>query len=158
MTPGVELVVLDERLHQWGLPAYQTAMAAAIDLHACLDAPLEVMPGEPAVLVPAGFAIHMADPHLAALVLPRSGLGHKKGLVLGNTVGLIDPDYTGPLLVSAWNRNPPGTLPITVTPGERFAQLLFVPVVRPVLTVVSGFSIASRRGTGGFGSTGAGRT
>lgn len=158
MTPGVELVVLDERLHQWGLPAYQTAMAAAIDLHACLDAPLEVMPGAPAVLVPAGFAIHMADPHLAALVLPRSGLGHKKGLVLGNTVGLIDPDYTGPLLVSAWNRNPPGTLPITVTPGERFAQLLFVPVVRPVLTVVRGFSIASKRGTGGFGSTGAGRT
>ena len=151
---SVEMVVLDERLHLWGLPAYQSAMAAAIDLHACLDAPLAIAPGSAPVLVPAGFAIHMADPNLAALVLPRSGLGHRKGLVLGNLVGLIDPDYTGPIMVSAWNRSAPGTDPITLQPGERFAQLLFVPIARPALKVVDGFSGQSARGAGGFGSTG----
>jgi dUTP pyrophosphatase len=151
---AVELVVLDQRLHQWGLPTYQSAMAAAIDLHACLDAPLVIAPDTAPTLVPAGFAIHMADPHLAALVLPRSGLGHRRGLVLGNLVGLIDPDYTGPILVSAWNRNAPGTEPITLQPGERFAQLLFVPIVRPEITVVDAFSSVSSRGGGGFGSTG----
>jgi dUTP pyrophosphatase len=152
--PGVELVVLDARLHEWGLPAYQSAMAAAIDLHACLDAPLELLPGTAPALIPAGFAVHMADPNLAALVLPRSGLGHKRGLVLGNLVGLIDPDYTGPILVSTWNRNAPGTPPIVLAPGERFAQMLFVPVVRPNLRLVEAFSEASARGGGGFGSTG----
>ncbi len=106
------------------------------------------------MLVPAGFAVHLADPHLAALVLPRSGLGHRKGLVLGNTVGLIDPDYTGPILVSAWNRNPPGSGPLVLLPGERFAQLLFVPIMRPALRLVGGFSGQSARGGGGFGSTG----
>jgi dUTP pyrophosphatase len=151
---AVELVVLDQRLHQWGLPTYQSAMAAAIDLHACLDTPLVITPDTAPVLVPAGFAIHMADPNLAALVLPRSGLGHRRGLVLGNLVGLIDPDYTGPILVSAWNRNAPDTDPITLQPGERFAQLLFVPVVRPQFTVVDAFTGASSRGGGGFGSTG----
>ncbi len=150
----VELVVLDHRLHLWGLPTYQSAMAAAIDLHACLDHPLVIAPGTVPALVPAGFAIHMADPNLAALVLPRSGLGHRKGLVLGNLVGLIDPDYTGPIMVSAWNRNAPGTEPVTLQPGERFAQLLFVPVARPVLHVVDSFSGRSGRGGGGFGSTG----
>ena len=148
------MVVLDQRLHEWGLPTYQSAMAAAIDLHACLDAPLVIVSGTAAALIPAGFAIHMADPSLAALVLPRSGLGHRKGLVLGNLVGLIDPDYTGPIMVSAWNRNAPGTDPIILTPGERFAQLLFVPVLRPQLTVVDAFSGPSDRGSGGFGSTG----
>ncbi len=148
------MVVLDQRLHEWGLPTYQSAMAAAIDLHACLDAPLAIVSGTAAALIPAGFAIHMADPSLAALVLPRSGLGHRKGLVLGNLVGLIDPDYTGPIMVSAWNRNAPGTDPIILTPGERFAQLLFVPVLRPQLTVVDAFSGPSDRGSGGFGSTG----
>ena len=148
------MVVLDQRLHQWGLPTYQSAMAAAIDLHACLDAPLSIAPGTAPVLVPAGFAVHMADPSLAALVLPRSGLGHRKGLVLGNLVGLIDPDYTGPISVSAWNRNAPGTEPILLAPGERFAQLLFVPILRPALTVVDAFSGLSARGSGGFGSTG----
>jgi dUTP pyrophosphatase len=150
----VELVVLDARLHEWGLPSYQTTMAAAIDLHACLDAALEIHPDTAPALIPAGFAIHMADPALAALVLPRSGMGHKRGLVLGNLVGLIDPDYTGPILVSAWNRNPPGTPPVILTPGERFAQLLFVPIVRPDLRVVDSFSAISERGAGGFGSTG----
>ena len=150
----VELVVLDPRLHQWGLPRYQSAMAAAIDLHACLDAPLLLAPGAAPALVPAGFALHLADPNLAALVLPRSGLGHGKGLVLGNTVGLIDPDYTGPLLVSAWNRNPAGGAAIELRPGERFAQLLFVPIMRPDLQVVAAFSARSQRGGQGFGSTG----
>ncbi len=150
----VELVVLDHRLHLWGLPTYQSAMAAAIDLHACLDEPLTIAPGTSPVLVPAGFAIHMANPNLAALILPRSGLGHRKGLVLGNLVGLVDPDYTGPIMVSAWNRNAAGTEPILLQPGERFAQLLFVPVARPVLQVVDSFSGRSDRGGGGFGSTG----
>ena len=151
---AVELVVLDQRLHGWGLPTYQSAMAAAIDLHACLDAPIEIAPGAAPVLIPAGFAVHMADPAMAALILPRSGLGHRKGLVLGNTVGLIDPDYTGPIMVSTWNRNPPGADPIILQPGERFAQLLFVPILRPQLSVVDGFTASSNRGAGGFGSTG----
>ncbi len=150
----VELVVLDQRLHEWGMPAYQSAMAAAIDLHACLDEPLTLLPETAPALIPAGFAIHMADPNLAALVLPRSGLGHRKGLVLGNLVGLIDPDYTGPILVSAWNRNPAGSEPIVIAPGERFAQLLFVPIARPILRQVDAFSTGSERGAGGFGSTG----
>ena len=150
----IEVVVLDARLHEWGLPRYQSEHAAAIDLHACLDAPLVLMPGAAAVLVPAGFALHIADPGVAALILPRSGLGHKKGLVLGNTAGLIDPDYTGPILVSAWNRSAGGE-PIVLAPGERFAQMMFVPVVRPSLHRVEAFSGASGRGVGGFGSTGA---
>lgn len=150
----VELVILDQRLHAWGLPTYQSAMAAAIDLHACLDAPLSLASGTAPSLVPAGFAIHMADPAMAALILPRSGMGHRRGLVLGNLVGLVDPDYTGPILVSAWNRNPTGSDPIVLQPGERFAQLLFVPVLRPALAVVDAFSGESARGAGGFGSTG----
>ncbi len=151
MNGPIELLVLDSRLQGWGLPRYQSEMAAAIDLHACLDAPLTLAPGSPPALVSAGFAIHIADPHVAALVLPRSGMGHKRGLVLGNLVGLIDPDYTGPILVSAWNR---GQEPVLLEPGERFAQLMFVPVVRPFLTQVEAFSAMSGRGAGGFGSTG----
>ena len=151
---AVELVVLDPRLHEWGLPTYQSAMAAAIDLHACLDAPLALAPGAAPVLIPAGFAVHMADPNLAALVLPRSGLGHRKGLVLGDLVGLIDPDYTGPIMVSAWNRNPPGGNTVVLAPGERFAQLLFLPIARPSLRLVDAFTGQSARGGGGFGSTG----
>lgn len=149
----IEIVVLDARLHEWGLPAYQTAMAAAIDLHACVDAPTLLYAGAAPLLIPAGFALHMNDPAMAALILPRSGAGHKRGLVLGNTVGLIDPDYTGPILVSAWNRNAGGN-PIVVEPGERFAQMVFVPVLRPMLTVVTAFSDVSARGSQGFGSTG----
>lgn len=152
---AVELRVLDVRLHDWGLPRYQSEMAAAIDLHACLDAPLKIAPGAAAVLVSAGFALHMADPAMAALVLPRSGLGHRKGLVLGNLVGLIDPDYAGPILVSTWNRNPPGGETVVLQPGERFAQLVFVPVLRPGFRIVEAFSTVSARGAGGFGSTGA---
>ena len=150
----VELKVLDPRLHEWGLPRVQSTMAAGVDLHACLGAPLAIEPGAPAVLVPAGFAIHIADPGVAAIILPRSGLGHRRGLVLGNTAGLIDADYTGPIMVSTWNRNPPGTPPIVLEPGERFAQMVFVPILRPEFTVVETFSQPSGRGGGGFGSTG----
>ena len=147
----VEVKVLDARLHEWGLPRYHSDAAAAIDLHACLDAETTIAPGDPALLISAGFALHMANPHMAALVLPRSGMGHKRGLVLGNLVGLIDPDYTGPILVSAWNR---GHVPVTLSPGERFAQLMFVPILRPTLRAVAEFSEISSRGAGGFGSTG----
>lgn len=150
----VELRVLDPRLHDWGLPAFQTDMAAGIDLHACLDVPTEFHPDCPAILVPAGFALHMADPAMAAIILPRSGLGHRKGLVLGNTAGLIDADYTGPIAVSTWNRNPPGTPPVILNPGERFAQMIFVPILRPVFGVVDQFTRSSTRGASGFGSTG----
>jgi len=151
---AVELKVLDPRLQEWGLPRYQSAMAAAIDLHACLDAPLTILPGAAPTLISSGFAVHMAQPGMAALVLPRSGLGHRKGLVLGNLVGLIDPDYTGPVLVSAWHRGGPDAAPIILEPGERFAQMVFVPILRPRFTVVEAFSDASLRGAGGFGSTG----
>ncbi len=154
MAPDIEIVVLDPRLREWGLPQRQSAMAAAIDLHACLDVPLRLAPGSAPVLVPAGFALHIADPGVAALILPRSGAGHRRGLVLGNLVGLIDPDYTGPVLVSAWNRNAPGGETVVIEPGERLAQMVFVPVLHPVLRVVDAFSAESGRGGGGFGSTG----
>lgn len=152
-SPLVEIKLLDPRLRDWGLPAYQTPMSAALDLFACIDADLTLEPGAPAQLIPSGFALHMADAHLAALILPRSGLGHRKGLVLGNAVGLIDADYTDELLISAWNRNPPGSPPIVIQPGERIAQMMFVPVLRPQLTEVAAFSRPSDR-QGGFGSTG----
>lgn len=152
--PCVEVRVLDPRLRDWGLPRYQSDMAAAIDLYACLDVPLRLAAGAPPALISSGIAVHMADPGMAALVLPRSGLGHKQGLVLGNLVGLIDPDYTGPVLVSAWNRNPPGGPDVEILPGARFAQMMFVPVLRPTFAVVESFSEASARGAGGFGSTG----
>ncbi len=129
-------------------------MAAAIDLHACLDEPLTLAPLSPAQLIPAGIAIHMADPYMAALIVPRSGLGHKKGLVVGNLVGVIDADYMGPIMVSAWNRSAAGTDPIVIAPGDRIAQLIFVPILRPQLSVVEEFGQASERGAGGFGSTG----
>ena len=154
MAPDIEITVLDPRLHGWGLPQRQSGMAAAIDLHACLDAPLRLLPGSAAALVPAGFAMHIADPGIAALILPRSGAGHRRGLVLGNLVGLIDPDYTGPVLVSAWNRNAAGGEAVVIEPGERLAQMVFVPVLHPVLRVVDAFSARSGRGEGGFGSTG----
>jgi dUTP pyrophosphatase len=152
----VELKVLDERLHAWGLPRYQSAMAAAVDLFACIDAPLVLAPQSAAQFVPAGIAIHIADPNVAAIIVPRSGLGHKKGLVLGNLIGVLDADYTGPVLISVWNRSEPGTEPIVIEPGDRIAQLMFVPVVRPEFEVVPEFSALSVRGAGGFGSTGRG--
>lgn len=150
---NIEIQILDARLNAWGLPKYQSEMAAAIDLFACLDAPLQLAPQAPAVLVPSGIALHMNNAHLCAVILPRSGLGHKKGLVLGNSVGLIDADYTAQCFISVWNRNPSGEA-ITIEPGERIAQMVFLPVVRPQFKVVDTFSQSSERGGGGFGSTG----
>lgn len=150
----VEVKILDPRIHDWGLPRPHSAMAAGIDLFACLDAPLAIAPQAPAVLVPAGIAIHIDDPGYAALIVPRSGLGHRAGLVMGNTVGVLDADYMGPVMVSAWNRNPPGAAPIVIQPGDRIAQLLFVPVAHPRLVVVDAFTARSTRGEAGFGSTG----
>ena len=144
----VEVRLLDARMAEQ-MPAYATAGSAGLDLRACLDAPLELAPGE-AKLIPTGLAIHIADANLAAMILPRSGLGHKHGIVLGNLVGLIDSDYQGPLMVSCWNR---GTSAYTVQPFERIAQLVIVPVVQANFRVVESFG-ASERGAGGFGSTG----
>lgn len=151
---NIEIQILDARLNEWGLPKYQTELAAAIDLFACLDAPLQLAPQAPAVLVPSGIALHMNNAHVCAVILPRSGLGHKKGLVLGNSVGLIDADYTAQCFISVWNRNPAGSEAITIQPGERIAQMMFLPVVRPQFNVVETFSQSSERGGGGFGSTG----
>jgi dUTP pyrophosphatase len=144
----IDLKVLDARMAAH-LPAYATPGSAGLDLRACLDAALVIEPGQ-TVLVPTGLAIHIADPGLAAVILPRSGLGHKHGIVLGNLVGLIDSDYQGPLMVSCWNR---GNAPFTMQPMERLAQLVIVPVVQAVFRQVDDFG-ASQRGEAGFGSTG----
>lgn len=154
MQPRVEIKLLDPRLRDWGLPAYQSAMAAAVDLFACLEGPLTLEAAAPAQLIPAGFSMHIADPALAAIILPRSGLGHRHGLVLGNLLGLIDADYTGPIMVSAWNRNAAGSTPIVITPGTRIAQMMFLPIARASFAIVEAFSSTSDRGEGGFGSTG----
>jgi len=153
---AVDVKIIDPRIRDWGMPAYQTSGAAAIDLFACIDAPMEIAPQAAAMLVPSGLAFYMGEAECAALVLPRSGLGHKKGLVMGNSVGLIDADYTGQVFISTWNRNPAGTEPIWITPGERIAQLMFVPVLHAALNVVEEFSEVTDRGAGGFGSTGSG--
>ncbi len=150
MALTIEVRVLDARL-SGQLPHYATPGSAGLDLRACLDAPLCLAPGA-THLVSTGLAIHIGDPNLAAMILPRSGLGHKHGIVLGNLVGLIDSDYQGPLMVSCWNR---GTVPYTLQPLERMAQLVIVPVVQAAFKVVGEFG-ASARGEGGFGSTGAG--
>lgn len=144
----LDVRILDPRLRD-SLPHYATAGAAGLDLRACIDQPLTLAPGA-AELVPSGIAIHLADAGLAAVVLPRSGLGHKHGIVLGNLVGLIDSDYQGQVMVSVWNR---GQSAFTVQPMERIAQLVVVPVVQVKLNVVEEFA-QSRRGAGGFGSTG----
>lgn len=133
------------------LPARSTAGAAGYDLHACIETPLRLLPGD-AQLVPTGIAIHLENPNYAAVILPRSGLGHKRGLVLGNLVGLIDSDYQGEIMVSAWNRHL--VEEIVIHPGDRIAQLVFLPVTIPTLIEVDEFSDATERATGGFGSTG----
>ena len=145
---NLDVMILDERLRAQ-MPAYATPGSAGMDLRACLDAPLTLQPGA-WQLVPTGMAIHLADPGYAALILPRSGLGHKHGIVLGNLVGLIDSDYQGQLMVSAWNRS---SVAFTIEPMERIAQLVIVPVVQAQFHVVSEFP-ASQRGEGGYGSTG----
>jgi dUTP pyrophosphatase len=144
----LDVKILDPRLRD-ALPQYSTAGAAGLDLRACVEKPLKLAPGA-AELVPSGIAIHLADPGLAAVVLPRSGLGHKHGIVLGNLVGLIDSDYQGEVMVSVWNRSKEA---FTINPLDRIAQLVVVPVVQVKLNVVEEFS-ASERGAGGFGSTG----
>jgi dUTP pyrophosphatase len=146
----IDVRVLDARLHDTP-PQYASKGAAGLDLRACIDAPVELRPGG-SLLVPSGIAIHLADPGLAALVLPRSGLGHKHGIVLGNLVGLIDSDYQGQIMVSLWNRS---AEPYTLQPMERIAQLVIVPVMQVALNIVEAFA-ASERGAEGFGSTGKG--
>lgn len=145
----IDVKLLDARLAD-EMPAYATPGSAGLDLRACVDEPLLIEPGQTR-LIPTGLSIHIADPGLAAMILPRSGLGHKHGIVLGNLVGLIDSDYQGPLMVSCWNR---GASSYTVQPMERIAQLVIVPVVQARFRVVDEFG-ASERGSGGFGSTGA---
>ncbi len=146
----IDVQILDPRLREQ-MPAYATPGSAGLDLRACLDAPLTLAPNA-WQLVPTGMAIHLADPGYAALILPRSGLGHKHGIVLGNLVGLIDSEYQGQLMVSAWNRS---DTVFTIEPMERIAQLVIVPVVQATFNLVDGF-VATERGTGGYGSTGRG--
>jgi dUTP pyrophosphatase len=144
----VDLQILDARIHE-NLPAYATDGAAGLDLRACLDVPLDIHPGE-TKLIPTGIAIHLDNSKLAAMILPRSGLGHKHGIVLGNLVGLIDSDYQGQIFVSCWNR---GKESFTIQPLERIAQMVIVPVVQVQFNLVDNFD-QSERGAGGFGSTG----
>ena len=148
--PQLEVKIMDSRLGgEWPLPAYATPGSAGMDLRACIEAPIELKPGQ-TELRPTGMAIHIGDPSLCAMLLPRSGLGHKHGVVLGNLVGLIDSDYQGQLMVSCWNR---GDKTFTVEPGERIAQMVLVPVVQADLQIVDEFD-ASERGAGGFGHSG----
>jgi dUTP pyrophosphatase len=148
MKKTVDVKILDPRLHA-NPPAYATSGSAGIDLRACIDHNMIIQPGQ-TELIPSGIAIHLNDPHCAAMILPRSGLGHKHGIVLGNLVGLIDSDYQGQIFVSIWNR---GHQPFTLVPLERMAQLVIVPVMQMQLNIVEEF-VASERGSGGFGSTG----
>jgi dUTP pyrophosphatase len=150
MYRNIELKILDERMGStYPMPAYATGGSAGLDLRACLDEALALEPGQ-TELIPTGLAMHIKDPELAATILPRSGLGHMHGIVLGNLVGLIDSDYQGPLMVSCWNR---GTETYTVEPGERIAQLVIVPILKAQFNIVSEFD-RTERGEGGFGSSG----
>jgi dUTP pyrophosphatase len=152
MQRTVKLRILDPRIgREFPLPQHATAGSAGMDLRACVEAPVLLAPGG-AELIPTGISIYIGNPDLAAVLLPRSGLGHKNGIVLGNLVGLIDSDYQGPLMVSVWNR---GNASFTINPGDRIAQMVFVPVVQVGFEVVEDFS-ASSRGAGGFGSSGHG--
>ena len=148
---GVQVKVLDSRIGDaFPLPRYETPDAAGLDLRACLDEPLLLSPGE-TQLISSGIAIYIGNPNLAAVILPRSGLGHKHGIVLGNSVGLIDADYQGPLMISCWNR---GNAPYTIQPGDRIAQLIFLPIARVHFELVDDFQLRSARGVGGFGHSG----
>ncbi|MCY4148821.1 MAG: dUTP diphosphatase [Gammaproteobacteria bacterium] len=150
MVKKIEVKILDPRIRsEFGLPTYATQGSAGVDLRACIDGPLELGPGQ-SELIPTGIAIHVSDPEVAAVLVPRSGLGHKHGIVLGNLVGLIDSDYQGQLFVSCWNRS---TRRFTIKPGDRIAQMVLVPVIHADFQVVDEFA-SSERGDGGFGSTG----
>lgn len=146
---SVDVKILDPRL-EGNLPTYATPGSAGLDLRSCIDQAIDIEPGQ-TILVPTGLSIHIADPGYAAMILPRSGMGHKNGIVLGNLVGLIDSDYQGPLMVSTWNR---GQSSFRLEPMERLAQLVIVPVVQAQFRVVEAFEQTSDRGSGGFGSTG----
>ena len=156
------VTLLDPRLRDWGFPRWGSSSAAGLDLHACLDAPLILQPQSPPALIPTGFVVRIGDPDWCGLIFPRSGLGHREGLVLGNGTGLIDADYEGPILVSIWNRNPTTdqSTAIVIEPGDRIAQLVFTRIVRPELDIGDAFPAPDeddeeeRRGAGGFGSTG----
>lgn len=149
----VGLRLLDPRLPGWGFPRWGSSAAAGLDLHACLDAPLILPPRAKAALIPTGFSVLIRDPDWCGLILPRSGRGHRDGLVLGNGTGVIDADYEGPLMVSAWNRD--DAEPVRIEPGERIAQLVFTRIARPALTLLDGpAGPGSERGAGGFGSSG----
>ncbi|KAA0123707.1 dUTP diphosphatase [Methylobacterium sp. P1-11] len=151
--PEVGLRLLDPRLTSWGFPRWGTAASAGLDLYACLDAPLILPPRAQPALIPAGFSVLIRDPDWCGLIFPRSGRGHREGLVLGNGTGVIDADYEGPLMISAWNRG--DAEPVQIAPGERIAQLVFTRITRPVLTVLEGApGPGSERGAGGFGSSG----
>jgi dUTP pyrophosphatase len=149
-----ELRILDPRLLDWGLPAYHSDMAAGIDLRACIDAPIHIEPQHPAIMVSSGVAILINRPDIAAFVLPRSGLGARHGIILGQSIGTIDPDYAGAWIVPLINRNALGTPAVTINPGDRIAQAVFLPILRPRFRVVDEFSQETARGAGGFGSTG----
>ena len=150
MNQSIQLKILDSRIGKdIELPQYATSGSAGLDLRVCIDASIQIAPKE-TILLPTGLAIHIKDPNLAAVILPRSGLGHKHGIVLGNLVGLIDSDYQGELKISCWNRNEEH---FTINPGERIAQLVFLPVVRPKFEIVENFGESSR-GENGFGSSG----
>jgi dUTP pyrophosphatase len=154
---NIEVQVLDPRLHEWGFPSYGSEGSAGLDLFACIDSALLLEPQGPAQLISSGISIRIGDPNWCGLILPRSGKGHGDGLVLGNGVGVVDADYEGPCLISAWNRNSWSKTrdgDIVINPGDRIAQMLFIRVSRPKFTVVSALSSASKRGQSGFGSTG----
>lgn len=150
MKKSIQLKILDPRIgHEFALPEYATHASAGLDLRACLDAPLQLNP-QATSLIPTGIAVYMEDPNLTAVILPRSGLGHKHGIILGNTVGLIDADYQGQLLISCWNRSQDS---FTIQPGDRIAQLVFVPIIRTQFEIVTDFH-PTKRGEGGFGHSG----
>ena len=151
----IEIKILDQRIHEWGMPSYKTELSAGIDLYACCDKPITIYPNGKAILVPTGLSVHMDTTEFFAAIVPRSGTGHKQGIIMGNTIGVIDADYQGQMFLSLWVR-PNGTTiePIFVNPGDRLAQLIFLPVVRPSFKVVDEFSTSTVRGAGGFGHTG----
>ncbi|AGF46784.1 dUTP pyrophosphatase [Candidatus Kinetoplastibacterium desouzaii TCC079E] len=156
LSPKIEIKITNDFLKKNGeLPKYQSELAAGIDLYACVEETIEIKPGAIPALISTGIAIHMNKSNMMAIILPRSGLGHKKGLILGNTAGVIDADYSGTIFISAWNRNhKDSNMSIFINPGERIAQMIFLPIIKPIFDLVENFSENNPRGNSGFGSTG----